>query len=111
VTERGEVIQGGFQEGVDPLLADTDEQQMYLNSLTHVKALEGYKAQLGSLKFSMTEHEKVTLMTFPMADGSILCISVTPRAKLETIKGKVNRAIRGSHSGASGKRKTRKALK
>lgn len=111
VNEHGEVIEGGFQQGVAPLLGDTDEQQLYLHSLTNVSALAAYKDQLGSLKFSMTEHEKVTLMTFPLGDGTILCISTTPRGRLESIKEKVHGVIKEYHSAKSRSRTSKSTVK
>jgi hypothetical protein len=41
----------------------------------------------------MTEHEKVTLVTFPL-DGGILCLSVAPRANVNKIRDKVMQAIK-----------------
>ena len=34
VTNRGEVIEGGFQQQVEPLLDQKREQQLYLDSLS-----------------------------------------------------------------------------
>ena len=110
VNEQGEVIQGGFQKGVAPLLGETEEQQMYLQSLTHVTALGNYSDQLGKLKLSMTEHEKVTLLTLPLDSGGILCLSLTPAANLEVIKEKIIRTLKDSKSGHQA-RKLKRSLK
>jgi hypothetical protein len=39
VTNRGEVIEGGFQQQVEPLLDQKREQQLYLDSLSALGAL------------------------------------------------------------------------
>jgi hypothetical protein len=94
VNSRGEVIEGGFQQGVEPLLNETDEQQMYIQSLWNLTTLESYSDRLGRVRYSITEHEKVTLMTFPLGEG-ILCLSTTPKANMNRIRDKVMKVIKG----------------
>ena len=93
VNNRGEVIEGGFQQGVEPLLDETEEQQMYIQSLWNLTTLESYSDRLGRVRYSITEHEKVTLMTFPLGDG-ILCLSTTPKANMNKIRERVAKAIK-----------------
>jgi hypothetical protein len=75
VNNKGEVIEGGFQEGVEPLLEETEEQEMYVNSLSNMTLLQNFSDRLGRVKYSLTEHQKIALMTFPL-DSGILCLSV-----------------------------------
>jgi uncharacterized protein DUF6659 len=93
VNNRGEVIEGGFQQGIEPLLNETDEQQMYVQSLSHLTTLEAYNDRLGKVRYSITEHEKVTLMTFPLGDG-ILCLSVNPWADMDKVRDRVMKVIK-----------------
>ena len=92
VNNRGEVIEGGFKKGVEPLLDGTDEQQMYIHSLSNLTMLESYSRRLGRVRYCLTEHEKVTLMSFPIGDR-ILCISATPNADMNKIREKVLRVL------------------
>ncbi len=75
VNDKGEVIEGGFQDGVEPLLEGSDEQEMYTNSLSNMALLKNYSDRLGKVKYSLTEHQKIATMTFPL-DNDILCLSV-----------------------------------
>ena len=75
VNDKGEVIEGGFQDGVEPLLEGSDEQEMYTNSLSNMALLKNYSDRLGKVKYSLTEHQKIAMMTFPI-DNDILCLSV-----------------------------------
>jgi hypothetical protein len=50
VNSRGEVIEGGFQHGVQPLLEGTDEQQMYIQSLSNMTMFQNYSDRLGARK-------------------------------------------------------------
>lgn len=102
VNNRGEVIEGGFKHGVEPLLNETDEQQMYIHSLSNLRTLQYYSDKLGIVRYILTEHEKVTLFTFPF-DDKILCISATPKANTTKIRDKVIRVLksklkRGAHN-------------
>ena len=101
VNNRGEVIEGGFKYGVEPLLNGTDEQQMYIHSLSNLTTLQSYKDKLGIVRYTLTEHEKVTLLTFPLEDR-ILCISTTPRANTIKIRDKVMKVLKIKNKGRAG---------
>jgi hypothetical protein len=101
VNNRGEVIEGGFKQGVEPMLNGTDEQQMYIHSLSNLTMLQSYKDRLGMVRYSLTEHEKVILMTFPLEDG-ILCVSALPKANINKIRDEVMKVLKSkSRSSAS----------
>ena len=116
VNNRGEVIEGGFKQGIEPLLNGTDEQQMYIHSLSNLTMLQSYSDRLGMVRYSLTEHEKVTLMTFPLRDG-ILCLSAMHKANMNKIRDKVmkvlkSRSSRSTRSSGTGSNKpTRKEKK
>jgi hypothetical protein len=94
VNNNGEVVEGGFQKGIRPLLSGTAEQQMYVQSLSNVVTLRQFADMLGEFRYSVTEHDKVKLMTFPFEEG-ILCLSTTPSAKTEKIRDKVSALLKG----------------
>lgn len=98
VNKRGEVIEGGFKHGVEPLLNGTDEQQMYIHSLSNLTTLQSYSDRLGIVRYSLTEHEKVTLLTFPLDDG-ILCLSATPKANTGKIRDSVMKVLKSKYRG------------
>lgn len=93
VNGKGEVIEGGFQQGIQPLLEGTDEQQMYVQSLANVTILQQFSERLGKFRYSITEHEKVILLTIPLA-GGILCISASSKADPVKIRDKVMKAVK-----------------
>lgn len=107
VNSRGEVIEGGFQHGVQPLLEGTDEQQMYIQSLSNMTMFQNYRDRLGRVRYSITEHEKVTLMTFPLDDG-ILCVSASPKANINKIRNKVSKVIKERPAAKKKKKKPTK---
>jgi hypothetical protein len=93
----GEVIEGGFKQGVEPMLNGIDEQQLYLHSLSNLTTLESYGQRLGRVYYSLTEHEKVTLLTIPLGDR-VLCISATPKADMIRIRSSVMKVLKGSRT-------------
>jgi hypothetical protein len=93
VNTKGEVIEGGFQQGIQPLLDGTDEQQMYVQSLANMTTLQQFSNRLGKVRYSITEHDKVTLLTVPLEDG-ILCVSASSRANPLRIRDKVLKVVR-----------------
>lgn len=88
VNANGEVIEGGFQQGIQPLLNGPAEQQMYVQSLSNVVTLRQYADRLGTFRYSVTEHDKVTLFTFPLGD-SILCVSASTKGDSAKIRNKL----------------------
>jgi hypothetical protein len=97
LNNRGEVIEGGFKQGIEPLLDGTDEQKMYIHSLTNLTMMQSYSDRLGMVRYSLTEHEKVTLMTFPLRDG-IFCLSAMPKAYMNKIGDKVMKVLKSKSS-------------
>jgi hypothetical protein len=93
VDARGEVVEGGFQQGTQPLLNGTAEQQMYLQALSNVLTLRQFSDRLGEFRYSITEHGKVNLLTFPLGDG-ILCLSTSSKANTLKIRDKVRALLK-----------------
>ncbi len=110
VNNRGEVIEGGFKQGIEPLLNGADEQQLYIHSLSNLTMLQSYNDRLGIVRYSLTEHEKVTLMTFPLRDG-ILCLSARPKANMNKIRDKVMKVLKSRSYSVSSNKATRKRRK
>jgi hypothetical protein len=103
VNGRGEVIEGGFQQGIRPLLDGTEEQQMYVQSLANVTSLQQFSDRLGKVRYTITEHDKVILLTIPIADG-ILCVSASSKTDPVKIRDKVMREIRVRSKGTARKK-------
>lgn len=85
VNSSGEVIAGGFQKDVEPLLEGTDEQELYVQSLTNMAILNNFTDRLGKVYYQIAKHERVSLMTFPINNG-ILCLSVSSKANIDKIR-------------------------
>ena len=95
INNKGEVISGGFQEGVEPLLSGFDEQEMYVQSLSNMVLHQNFSHKLGTVKYSITEHQNIILMTFPLGDR-ILCLSTSSEANTFDIKNEILKLIGNS---------------
>lgn len=85
VNKSGEVIAGGFQKGVEPLLEGEDEQELYVHSLSNMAVLNNFTDRLGKVSYHIAKHDKVSLMTFPLSE-EILCLSASSRADIDKIR-------------------------
>lgn len=88
VNKSGEVIAGGFQKGVEPLLEGEDEQELYVHSLSNMAVLNNFTDRLGKVCYHIAKHDKVSLMTFPLSDG-ILCLSASSKADIDKIRDSI----------------------
>ena len=66
---------------------------MHINSLSNLTMLQSYSDRPGKVCYSLTEHEKVALITFPLRDG-ILCLSGTLMANMNEICDKVMKVLK-----------------
>ena len=89
VNQRGEVIEGGFNKNVVPLLDLDKEQQLYLESLSAISSLRNFSDSLGDVIYNVVEYKKVILLTFPLRESKILCISLSPGIDLAYFKNEV----------------------
>jgi hypothetical protein len=88
VNKSGEVIAGGFQKGVEPLLEGEDEQELYVHSLSNMAILNNFTDRLGKVRYHMAKYDQVSLMTFPLPDG-ILCLSTSSKADMDKIRDSI----------------------
>ena len=73
----GELVAGGFREGVIPFENDERRRQMFLQLAHRVANREGFDANLGRVKYSSSRREKVVMMSFPLGRHVIMIIAET----------------------------------
>lgn len=88
VNRDGEVIEGGFKKGVEPLLDGNEEQEMYLQSLSNMTFFESFSKKFGPVDYLITKQKKITMMTFPVKK-EILCISSSSESNLDKIRDQI----------------------
>ena len=77
IDSEGELVVGGFREGVIPFENDERRRQMFLQLAHRVANREGFDANLGRVKYSSSRREKVVMMSFPLGRHVIMIIAET----------------------------------
>ncbi len=77
IDSEGELVAGGFREGVIPFENDERRRQMFLQLAHRVANREGFDANLGRVKYSSSRREKVVMMSFPLGRHVIMIIAET----------------------------------
>ena len=85
VNKEGEVIEGGFRKGIEPLLNQNEEQDMYLQSLSNINFFQSFSEKFGPVDYLIIRQERITMMTFPFNE-KILCISTSSRSDIDKIR-------------------------
>ncbi len=85
VNKEGEVIEGGFRKGIEPLLDQNEEQDMYLQSLSNIWFFQSFSDKFGPVAYLLIRQEKITMITIPYKDD-ILCISVSSQSDIDRIR-------------------------
>lgn len=87
VNKEGEVIEGGFRKGIEPLLNQNEEQDMYLQSLSNISFFQSFSEKFGPVDYLIIRQKRITMMTFPFKE-KILCISSSSESDIDKIRDK-----------------------
>ena len=85
VNREGEVIEGGFRKGIEPLLDQNEEQDMYLQSLSNISFFQSFSEKFGPVDYLLIRQKKITMITIPYK-ANILCVSVSSQSDIDRIR-------------------------
>ena len=85
VNREGEVIEGGFRKGIEPLLDQNEEQDMYLQSLSNISFFQSFSEKFGPVDYLLIKQKKITMITIPYK-VDILCISASSQSDIDLIR-------------------------
>lgn len=85
VNKEGEVIEGGFRKGIEPLLNQNEEQDMYLQSLSNINFFQSFSEKFGPVDYLIIRQKRITMMTFPFKE-KILCISTSSLSDIDKVR-------------------------
>jgi hypothetical protein len=95
VNKEGEVIEGGFRKGIEPLLNQNEEQDMYLQSLSNITFFQSFSEKFGPVDYLIIRQERITMMTFPFQE-KILCISTSSKSDIDKIRNETVDRLKSS---------------
>ncbi len=92
VNKEGEVIEGGFRKGIEPLLDQNEEQDMYLQSLSNISFFQSFSEKFGPVDYLLISQKKITMITFPYKPD-ILCISASSQSDIDRIRDEIIKIV------------------
>jgi len=88
VNREAEVIEGGFRKGIEPLLDQNEEQDMYLQSLSNISFFQSFSEKFGPVDYLLIKQKKIIMITFPYK-GEIICISASSQSDIDRIRDEI----------------------
>ena len=72
IDSTGIPIAGGMRKGIDSMVSETDEELFLTQTALRKSMRERFDASMGRARFAYVEREKMSLLTFYMADKMLL---------------------------------------
>lgn len=90
VDKDGQLVAGGFKEGLPPHEGDETKLQSFLEFVSKASIRKEYDESLGSINYLAARRDKVVLVSFPFPVTQILLlISAEPTVNIESLAKKV----------------------
>ena len=90
VNSKGELIAGGQKNSVEKILADNEINMSIHYALQKRDLYTNLAYKIGRERYSITEYEKVTMISIPINSQELFLISTEPRVEYFTIIDKVH---------------------
>ncbi len=84
----GNLIAGGFSEGVTPLNEESERLKLHIETILRVKTEQDFDYDLGTVEYSASRRKKVITFTFSF-DGKVLFVSTEPDVEIEKTAQKI----------------------
>ena len=90
IDKDGQLISGGFKEGLTPYEGDETRFQSFLEFVSKASIRKEYDESLGPINYLAARRDKAVLVSFPFPISQILLlISAEPTANIENLATKV----------------------
>ena len=90
INKDGELVLGGFKEGLVPYENDETKLQAFFNFVSKASIRKEFDESLGPLNYIAARRDKAVLVSFPFPISQILLlISAEPSINIETLAKKV----------------------
>ena len=84
----GNLIAGGFKQGVTPLHDESERQKLYMELALRVSTREEFDYCLGPVKYSASRREKAVMLSVPF-NKKILLVSAEPNVDIDKTATKI----------------------
>ena len=90
VDKDGQLVKGGFKDGISPHEGDETRLQSFLEFVSKASIRKEYDESLGPINYLAARRDKAVLVSFPFPVTQILLlISAEPTVNIETLAKKV----------------------
>ena len=83
IDSTGTLIAGGMRKGIDSIVSETDEELFLTQTALRKSMRERFDASMGRARFAYVEREKMSVLTFYMADKMLL-VTLEPNVDSHT---------------------------
>jgi hypothetical protein len=83
IDSTGAPIAGGMRKGMDSIVSETEEELFLTQTALRKSMRERFDSALGRARFAYVEREKISILTFYMAD-KILLVTLEPNLDSHT---------------------------
>jgi hypothetical protein len=83
IDSTGTLIAGGMRRGIDSIVSETDEELFLTQAALRKSMRERFDASMGRARFAYVEREKMSMLTFYMADKMLL-VTLEPNVDSHT---------------------------
>jgi hypothetical protein len=88
VNYMGNLLIGGFRNGVTPLKEESERHKIFLEVALRVRTREDFDSNVGPVKYAASRRSKIVMMTFPLRN-KILLVSSEPDIEMDTMAKKI----------------------
>lgn len=75
IDPKGELVAGGFDSSIVPMLNDKQRRQLYQELFHRVANRQGFDADLGRVKYSASRRENAVMISFPYGKYIVLIMA------------------------------------
>jgi hypothetical protein len=83
IDSTGTLVAGGMRKGIDSIVSETDEEVFLTQTALRKSMRERFDASMGRARFAYIEREKISILTFYMADKMLL-VTLEPNVDSHT---------------------------
>ncbi len=88
ISREGELITGGFRDGITPMENDEEQKKMFQELAVRVGHRKNFDSKMGRVKYSASRREYLVMMSFPIG-GNILLITAEPHVNIDRLAYKI----------------------
>jgi len=88
ISGEGELLVGGFKNGINPRLTDEQKKSVYQELAVRVSKRKAFDKELGRVKYSASRREYEVIMSFPIFEKVILVVA-DPNCNIDRLAYKV----------------------